>query len=325
MKTVHNHTIYNTLHHKKGGGFVNPLGSMRKLPFLKYTFWLFGTLLSQKNNIAPTIEPLPPEITDSPPSHFRISWLGHTTLLIQLKATNILTDPVLVPRLGPLYPLGPKRSAPLPIPLEDLPQIHTVLISHDHFEHLDEKSVKWLKVQHDPIFIVPLGIGTILRKWNIQNVIELDWWQTVQFEALHFSCLPANHWSGRPPAKYYQTLWCSWWLETEGSSIFFAGDTAYAKHFKEIASHLGCPDAAILPIGAYKPKWLHEIFHMNPAQAVQAFLDLGAKVLVPMHWGTFDISEETLQEPMALFLEEAKKKNLLDKAKIMTIGDFVER
>lgn len=324
MISIHSHEPFSTRHHNGSRGFINPLGEKRNVPLLRYSAWLYRFLFKRKSMAAPAIKPLLAETTSTPPGNVRISFIGHATLLIQTKNANGITDPILGARLGPYYQFGIRRSAPLPIKRGHIPQIDYVLLSHDHFEHLDERSVRWLEAHHHPLFIVPLGIKKLLTRWKITNVVELDWWQYLTFKDLQISCLPANHWSGRPPARYYQTLWCSWLVKDKQGSIYFAGDTAYADHFKEIASNLGAPEIAILPIGAYRPKWLHEVFHMNPLQAVQAFLDLQATYLIPMHWGTFDISEEQLHEPMSLLLEEAKKRNLLEKIRIFKVGDQFE-
>jgi L-ascorbate metabolism protein UlaG (beta-lactamase superfamily) len=324
MISIYNHDPFNTQHHNGSQGFINTLGEMRDVPLLRYSAWLYRFLLKRKSLVAPTIKTMTTETIVTPPTNVRISFIGHATLLIQNEHANGITDPVLVPRLGPFYWVGIRRSVPLPIDKVKLPPIHYVLLSHDHFEHLDEKSVRWLENTHHPLFIVPLGIKKILSKWKVQKVVELDWWQYITFKNLRISCLPANHWSGRPPARYYQTLWCSWLVQDQRCSVYFAGDSAYARHFKKIVTQLGAPDIAILPIGAYRPKWLHEVFHMNPIQAVQAFLDLQSTYLVPMHWGTFDISEEHLHEPMLLLMKEAEKRNLLGKIRIFNVGDQFE-
>ena len=240
-------------------------------------------------------------------SEHTLTWVGHATFLLQVEGLNVLTDPVFSRRVSPFRFAGPERLAPLGLTLQELPPIDLVLLSHNHYDHLDEAAVKTLARDHAQLtFVVPLGVKKWFTARGISRVVELDWWQSCTVGTAKITALPAQHFSGRGPFDRNATLWCSLLLEVPGRDdraqsgsrkIYFAGDTGYSKDFADIgAAHPGI-DLALLPIGAYEPNWFMRSVHVNPEEAVRIFQDLGAAQAVAMHWGTFRLTLEALDEP----------------------------
>jgi L-ascorbate metabolism protein UlaG (beta-lactamase superfamily) len=212
---------------------------------------------------------------------FTVTWIGHSTLLIQIDGFNILTDPIWSDRASPVGFMGPKRHVKPGISLKDLPEIDFVIISHDHYDHLDKKTIK--KLRNKPYYLVPLGTGRFFRKLHIDRYEEFDWHDSVKINGIEFICTPSQHFSGRRPFIVYNTLWCSWVIKGRENSFYFAGDTGYFPGFKEIGEFYGPFDAAALPIGSYQPQWFMGSVHLSPSEAVQAFTDLKGEVFVPIH------------------------------------------
>lgn len=237
-----------------------------------------------------------------------VTWIGHSTLLVQMPGLNILTDPIWSDRCSPVGFAGPKRHVPPGLDFDDLPEIDVVLISHNHYDHLDKATIK--KLGSASLYLIPLGLGNFFSDMDINNYRELDWWQSVHFNGVDFVCTPAQHFSGRSPFDRDRTLWCGWIALNEQHRFYFAGDTGYFPGFKEIGEKYGPFDFAALPIGAYLPRWFMRPVHTDPGEAIQAFLDLGAKRFVPIHWGTFDLADEPLDLPPAELLAEAKKQEV---------------
>ncbi|WP_233146238.1 MBL fold metallo-hydrolase [Pigmentiphaga sp. NML080357] len=256
---------------------------------------------------APT-ELLAPVVADAawlkePSSEVRVSWIGHSTLLVQLGRFNLLTDPMFSERASPFTFAGPKRHQPPGIALADLPHIDAVVISHNHYDHLDLDSVKALAAQRGgpPVFMVPLGVDV----WFRQNVPEatdlrpLDWWgQTIVGDAI-LTLLPVQHWSARTPFDRSATLWGAWAVQTRepAFNFLFGGDFGYSRDIATIGERMGPFDLAALPIGGYAPRWFMRGHHMNPTEAVQAHQELRAKASVAIHWGTFELTDEALDQP----------------------------
>ncbi len=236
----------------------------------------------------------------------RMFWFGHSTFLIQVSEKTILIDPMFgnVPAPHPM--LGSNRfSKELPIEIEQLPKIDAVLISHDHYDHLDYGSIKKLK-DKVTMFYTPLGVGVHLQKWGIEKerIVEMDWWQETTFENLIFKCTPAQHFSGRGLTDRASTLWCSWIIESETENIFFSGDSGYGPHFKEIGETYGPFDFAMLECGQYNEMWPE--IHMFPEQTVQAGIDIKAKVFMPIHWGAFKLGMHPWIEPVERVTKKAE-------------------
>ncbi len=243
------------------------------------------------------------------------TFINHATFLVQLQGLNFLTDPVYSERVSPFTFAGPKRAREPGVAFDALPVIDVVIISHNHYDHLDLATLKNLDAKFHPLFIVPLKVREFLLKEGLQNVVELDWWQEFKVKDTVVIFTPTLHWSSRTLWDKYETLWGSFMVKAPGFSFYFGGDTGYAEHFRDIKMRLGSPDVAILPIGAYEPRWFMKKHHMNPAEAVQAHKDLEAGVSLPMHFGTFQLTDEGIDEPVADLkkaLGEVKNFEILD-------------
>jgi len=255
-------------------------------------------------------------------THPTMTWVGHATMLVQLDGVNILTDPIWSERTGP-YGIGPRRLVPPGVRFEDLPPIHAVIISHDHYDHLDRATVLRLAREHHATFFVPLGIGTWLRHEGVQNVVELDWWDAQIYRGVTFIATPAQHGSGRTLADQNERLWASWAVLGARERFFFGGDTGYTPGMAEIGRRLGPFDVAVLPIGGYSAFNVRHPNHLSPEESVQLFEDLRAKLLVPMHWGTFALNREPYREPPDRLLAEALRRGLEEQVAILSPGQSI--
>lgn len=230
-----------------------------------------------------------------------LTWIGHATFLLQFDGLNILTDPQFSERASPVSWAGPRRVVPPALTIDQLPDIDAVVISHDHYDSLDLASVQALarhNRQRPLTFLVPLGMKAWFDELDIgARVIELDWSDSHRLGGVTFTAEPSQHWGKRTLTDAFQRLWASWVIEGDAGRIFFAGDTGYAPHFKEIGAKYDGFDLALLPIGAYEPRWFMRWYHVNPDEAVQIHRDLDARYSVAMHWGTFILTDEPLDEP----------------------------
>jgi len=238
-----------------------------------------------------------------------VTFIGHATFLIQTAAGNILTDPMYSERAGP--PLfGPVRVRRPAVRFDDLPSISLVLLSHNHYDHCDLRTLRMLAERFDPIVITPLGNATLVRRAGITRVEELDWWEHAATAAMPVTLTPAHHFSARTPFDRNRALWGGFMISAGPLKIFFAGDTAYRPFFADIRQRLGPIDLALLPIGAYEPRWFMHAVHMNPAEAVQAHLDLGAPPSIGMHFGTFQLTTEGIDEPVQRLSDACQARNI---------------
>lgn len=232
--------------------------------------------------------------------------IGHATVLIQVNGINILTDPVYAQRSSPVSWAGPKRVRRPAINFDDLPIIDVVIISHNHYDHLDLETLKRLGKKFNPHFFVGLKNGKLLKAEGIERVVEMDWWQKSEYKDLKIHFVPAQHWSARGLFDRFETLWGGFFIEVNEKKIYFAGDTGYGKFFSLIKEKLGAPDLSFIPIGAYEPRWFMKDSHINPEDAVKAHHDLGSSVSVGMHFETFQLTNEAFDTPRKEFNEAWK-------------------
>ena len=243
----------------------------------------------------------------------RLTWIGHASWLVQLDGHSLLIDPVFSESLGP----GLKRNAPAALQSQHLPKITAQLISHSHRDHLDLPSVSQIRA---PV-VAGLNMGRYFKEKSHQCV-ELDWWSSYCVDSVSIHFVPAQHWSQRGITDRNETLWGGFVIKGSSGTIYHSGDTAYFDGFKEIGCKYGPIDAALLPIGAYDPEWFMTKQHMNPEQATQAFEDLGAKTFVAMHWGTFKLTDEPLDEPPVRLISSWKSKGFSpERCKIPAVGE----
>jgi len=234
---------------------------------------------------------------DGPPP--TATFIGHSSFLVRLPGLTLLTDPVFSARCSPTQFVGPKRVRAPGMALRDLPEIHLILLSHNHYDHMDLISLRHLRRRFPGARIVTtLGNAAYLAKKRLPGAQELDWWQSTTIGEARITATPARHFAARWLNDRNETLWAGFMVEHQGIKLYFAGDTGYTKFFAEIRTRLGAPDLALLPIGAYEPRWFMSPVHMNPADAVQAFADLGAKRAIGMHFGTFQLTAEPIEAPI---------------------------
>lgn len=298
-------------HHDPNGRFRNPWPGSALHGFGGLLKWM---LTRSRQESATTMDfaaiaspqELPPDGSDAP----SVTWIGHSSFLIQCGGMNVLTDPIWSNRASPVGFAGPRRLAPPGIALEALPRIDVTILSHDHYDHLDDKTVRDLVAQFpDMTWLTPLGVGDFVRKRGSTSVRELDWWAETVVGPASFACTPAQHFSGRYPWNRNATLWCGWTIRIDETVVFFAGDTGLHPEFGKIAQRFGPFDISILPIGAYDPRWFMHPVHMAPDEAVSAFQAISAAhpehsgVMVGSHWGTFRLTDEPVDEPPILARE----------------------
>lgn len=295
-------------HHAPGGGFLNPWEEAPDRSFGKVWRWMRER---KRNGVPPTPGPEAFPVVENriavpaaPAGETRITWVGHATVLVQHGGVNVLTDPHWSRRAAPVQWLGPARLGEVGVPFESLPPIDAVLLSHDHYDHLDEGSVRRMAALPGggPRWYTPLGYAEWLAKRGVSDVVELDWWKEAELEGqngrVRVTALPAQHWTNRGMGRQ-RRLWASWSLRAPGKrGVYFGGDSGYFAGYREIGERLGPFDACLLPIGAYDPRWMMSADHMNPEEAVRAYGDLGGEGLfMGIHWGTFRLTDEDPLEP----------------------------
>lgn len=236
------------------------------------------------------------------PGTLAVTFVNHSTFLLQSSTHAVLTDPVYARRVSPLASLGPARVRDPGVPFDALPHIDLVLVSHNHYDHMDLATLRRLQRRFDCAVVTTLGNRAYLERRGLRQVSELDWWQTREVSGgggagLRVTATPAQHFSARTPFDRNRTLWAGFALDLGGVRLYFAGDSGYCRHFAEIGARLGPFDVALLPIGAYEPRWFMSAAHMNPEEAVRAHLDLRSPLTVGMHFGCFQLTDEAIDEP----------------------------
>jgi N-acyl-phosphatidylethanolamine-hydrolysing phospholipase D len=291
-----------------GPGYPNPAAA---LPFL------WRRLVGRgRPGAAPTVSFDPKALERNP----ALTWIGHTTFLVRLDGAAFLTDPVYSERASPLSFAGPRRLVPPGVPLDAIPRLDFALLSHDHYDHADLPTVRRLAERGVP-FVVPRGVGGLVRKAGGRVAAELEWWQAARIAGVTVTCVPARHFSGRVLTDRNRRLWAGFVVAADSRRFYHAGDTALFDGFADIGRRAGPIDLACLPIGAYEPRAVMGPIHLNPEEAVRAAMDLGARGVVAMHFGTFDLSDEPLDEPPRRFLAEARARGLGQRAFVMAIGE----
>ncbi len=301
-------------HHRADGRFRNPWPTAAGDDALRRRFW---RLVWEWRTTKRAPDPEPGQIPRATPAlahpvvragEVRVTWIGHATALIQLPGLNLLTDPVWSDRCSPVGFAGPPRFVPPPMALADLPTIHAVLLSHDHYDHLDRQTVLALheRYRDDLTWLTPLGYRAWFAGLGVHTVVERDWWEGVELPGGAFEAVatPARHWTRRRPLGTNSRLWCGWVIRPRGDApgprLWFAGDSGYCPAFGEIGERLGPFDLSLVPIGAYEPRWFMGSAHMNPEEAVQAYRDAGGRGgFVGIHWGTWRLTFEDPLEPPA--------------------------
>ena len=294
------------------GAFLN--AGFRPSSSLGKTLGIFWRMIFQKPaSTRPTgmipVKPLTREQLDKA-ADFSVYRLGHSTLLLKLRGRYWLTDPVYCERASPFQWVGPKRFHAPPISLDELPPLEAVILSHNHYDHLDQKTVLLLAAKTQQ-FLAPLGVGDLLVKWGVpaSKVQQLDWWQGTQLAGVRFIATPSQHFSGRGLFDHNQTLWASWVMIIDEVRIFFSGDSGYFDGFKQIGEQFGPFDLTLMETGAYNVDWPH--VHMQPEQSLQAHIDLNGRWLLPIHNGTFDLAFHAWSEPFARIVALAEQRNVL--------------
>jgi L-ascorbate metabolism protein UlaG (beta-lactamase superfamily) len=260
-------------------------------------------------------EPSPDFISDveqsTPPprvegSALRTTLVNHSTVLLQQHGSNVLTDPIWSERAGPVSWAGPRRRRQPGVAFENLPSIDAVLISHNHYDHLDLPTLRRLAARENSTFIVPIGVARLLRSQNIGPAHELDWGGSLSLQGLTIHCVPAMHFSARGIFDRNKTLWCGYLIECQEKLVYFAGDTAFGAHFAQIREKFGSPHLALLPIGAYEPRWFMSPVHMAPDEAIRAHEILAARTSIGIHHGTFKLTDEGIDTPAKLINSYAR-------------------
>ncbi len=289
--------------------FANALGHMQPKWGEVVGRYLRNDAQTRPDKPLPRDESLSFRVRHPPAGNLRVSWIGHSTLLIEIDGHRVLTDPIFSERASPLEWVGPRRFGPPALALEELPPIDAVLISHDHYDHLDMDSIVALAAT-GVRFFVPLGVGAHLEHWGVASgqIVELDWWQEADLGRLRLACLPSRHFSGRGLFDRYATLWASWAVIGDEHRIYFSGDTSLTPEFLEIGRRYGPFDIAMIESAAYNPLWADS--HLGPEQAVDAFLMVRGRLMVPIHWGTFDLGMHSWTEPVERLVRAAAARDV---------------
>jgi N-acyl-phosphatidylethanolamine-hydrolysing phospholipase D len=250
-------------------------------------------------------------------------WIGHSTFLIKKNGVTILTDPIFSKRASPFRNIGPKRLIPPAIPLNKIPKIDVVTVSHNHYDHLDIRSLKKISKNHpNAVFLVPAGDEKLLQRKRIKNVYNFNWWESIEHKEFVFTFTPVQHWSKRSLFDRNKSLWGGWYIKNKDYSIYHAGDTGYSKDFIDTRLKLGAPKYAFIPIGAYDPEWFMAESHVNPEDAVKIMLDLEAEKAFGMHWATFTLTDEDTIEPKERLKKAVDENGSID-FKSVSPGDVI--
>lgn len=281
--------------HCENGRFFNPGAPRQK--FSQFLRWIARREQGKWSGFTET-DPGPPPPEQASGSDLRVTFVNHSTFLLQTAGVNLLTDPVWSERVSPVSFAGPRRRRGPGLRMEDLPRIDALMLSHNHYDHFDAATLARLRERDRPAAFCPLGLAKPLRKIGFSDVCELDWWQDFAWHGLKIHCVPAQHFSARGPFDRNRTLWCGWLLDADDGAVYFAGDTGFSALFEEINKSFPRIRLSLLPIGAYRPEWFMGPIHMNPAQALAAHGILQSACSIATHFGTFPLADDGEAEPL---------------------------
>lgn len=309
-------------HHTKDG-FRNIYTSdeSRFSDFLKWRWSRFWKKIPEAPDYNFPLAENDPEFLKSNREKTTLTWIGHATVLLQMNGKNILTDPHFSKRASPVQWAGPERVVSPGLSFNELPPIDIVVISHSHYDSLDKQTIINLSKREggeNTIFFVPLGLKSWFQDLAVEKIIEMDWWDNHEQDGLKITAVPVKHWSKRSLFSKNNTLWAGWVIHTKDFRFFFCGDTGYTPHFKEIGKRLGPFDLSAIPIGAYEPRWFMRRHHITPEEAVQVHLDIHSKKSVAIHWGTFILTDEPLDEPPKR-LEKAREEKGISREEFLVL------
>ncbi len=286
--------------------------------FIKEELLSSSTVIAPGSHILPKAEALQQMSSASNPS---VTWLGHASFIVRIASKTILTDPFVGKTAGPLG-IGPRRFVDSPLTAEELPEVDVIVVSHDHYDHLDAHAIKNYRFKKTTQVVVPLGLGRFFEKRGYPNIVEHDWWDSWEHEGLTITTLPAVHFSGRGLFDRNKTLWASFAFKSENESIWFSGDTAAGDVFEEIGKREGPFDLALVAIGAYEPRSVMRSIHASPEEAIQIARQIGAKQAIGMHWGTIRLTPEDAFEPPVRFKQAARQQGFGEEnANTLKIGE----
>ena len=306
-----------------GTRFLNSAGRGERGSFLSVHLPFFLRMIGRSFGTPPGAAPRVTWSAEALGRNPAVTWIGHSSFLVRIDHVSFLTDPIFSERASPVSFAGPERVVEPGVPLEAVPALDFVLVSHDHYDHADVATIRALSARGVP-FVVPLRLGEIVREAG-GEAIELDWWQSTEIAGVRIHCVPAQHFSGRWVDDRDRRLWAGFVVEGPKTRFYHAGDTGYFDGFREIGERLGPIDLAAIPIGAYEPEAMMRFVHVTPEEAVQAALDVRARRVVGMHYGTFRLTDEPLDEPPRRFRIEAERKGLSgEHAWLLAIGETRE-
>lgn len=309
-------------HHRPGGGFRNPPGSPPRRATLRdmLKFLLLDMRRAKLPPLPPDlVAPQPPDLTAL--AENEIAWLGHACFAMRLAGKLVITDPFLGQAAGP-FGFGPKRFLRAPVQAADLPRLDLIVISHNHYDHIDSAALRAYRWRAETPVVCPLGVGKLMRRLGYAQVTELDWWQHWQLDDLTVTALPAVHFSGRGLFDRNRTLWASMAIASPARKVWFGGDTGYGAVFREIGERAGPFDVALVGIGAYEPRIVMESSHATPEEAISIARDIGARSAVGMHWGSIMLTPEDPFEAPVRFRQAALEQQYGEaNAWIMQVGE----